>query len=107
VLRNDVRFHFKPIIGAGIPGSALPAALPSVLVILQPVPAPDHHPGLPHACTPLTADPGTAPPVSDPEVARVLEAQLWGVQMPDRQGEGDDDEMWPRRHLGRGGDGGK
>ena len=33
------------------------AAPPSGLVILPPVPPPDHASGFPYACTPVTADP--------------------------------------------------
>src|SRR4051794_20635534 len=45
---------FRARIGAGVTG--LPAVLPPGLAILRPVPAPDHHSGLPHACTPVTPD---------------------------------------------------
>jgi hypothetical protein len=52
-----MKAHFKAKIGAGMPDTGLPAALPSGLVILRPRARPDHHAGLPHACTAVTADP--------------------------------------------------
>jgi hypothetical protein len=48
---------FKAKIDAGVPDFGVPAARPSGPVSLRPMPASDHHSGLPHAYTAVTADP--------------------------------------------------